>query len=116
MLLDRFVGAQLIRHVLTGTLTPFDRARAIRSLTVLANDLERQLSGKFDVIRKFGGDGPPLVLRRKSDGSERAIDIQSPVAPGLPVFGTTTAALLLVDDLRIRRHLGEEVERISNAL
>jgi hypothetical protein len=116
MLLDRFIGAQLIRHVLSGITTSFDRERAIRSLTVLANGLERQLSGAFDVVRNFEGNGPPLVLRRKADGSERAIDIQSPVAAGLPVFGTTDPTRLLVDDLRIRRHLGEEVERIRNAL
>ena len=116
MLLDRFVGAQLIRHVLTGAMAPFDPKRAVKSLRVLANDLERQLSGAFDVIRNFEGNGPPLVLRRKTDGSERAIDIQSPVAPGMPVFGTTDSMGLLVDDLRIRRHLGDEVERIRNAL
>lgn len=116
MLLDRFVGAQLIRHVLTGAITPFDPKRAVKSLSVLANDLERQLSGAFDVIRNFEGNGSPLILRRKSDGSERMIDIQSPVAPGMPIFGTTDGMRLLVDDLRIRRHLGGEVERIRNAL
>ena len=116
MLLDRFVGAQLIRHVLSGAVAPFDRNRAIRSLTLLANDLERQLSGAFAVIRNFDGNGPPLVLRRKADGSERAIDIQSPVAPGKPVFRTADPTKLLVDDLRIRRHLGDEVERIRSAL
>jgi hypothetical protein len=32
------------------------------------------------------------------------------------VFGTTGPGVVLVDDLRIRRHLGEEVEKVVKAL
>jgi ATP-dependent helicase YprA (DUF1998 family) len=113
-LLDRFVGAQLIQHVLTGTNAPFDKGRAAKSLSVLANDLERQLSGAFEIVRHFDATGgaAPLLIRRRSDGAETAVDLHSPVAPGFPVFGTAHPAAGLVDDLRIRRHLGEEVEKI----
>ncbi|MEQ8348872.1 MAG: DEAD/DEAH box helicase [Sneathiellaceae bacterium] len=117
-LLDRFVGAQLLRHVLTGAVASFDRGRARRSLSLLANDLEHQLSGSFEVIRNFdaGDSDSPLILRRKSDGGETRLDIQSPVAPGLPVFGKPDPTVILVDDLRVRRHLGDEVESIRSVI
>jgi ATP-dependent helicase YprA (DUF1998 family) len=117
-LLDRFVGSQLVRHILTGEIPPFDKSRAVKSLTILASDLERQLSENFQIIRGFeqAKSNAPLVVRRKSDGSETLIDLHSPVAPTLPVFGTIGPGVILVDDLRIRRHLGEEVEKVVNAL
>ena len=117
-LLDRFVGAQLVRHVLTGEITLLNASRAVKSLSILANDLERQLSGDFQIIRGFAQSKSkaPLIVRRKANGAETLIDIQSPVAPKLPVFGTTGPAVILVDDLGIRRHLGEEVEKVVKAL
>lgn len=116
---DRFVGAQLLRHILTGEVAPFDTGRATKSLSILANDLERQLSTDFEVIRSF--DNPatanaPLIVRRKANGAETLIDIHSPVAPGWPIFGTSDPTMVMVDDMRIRRHLGEEVERVRSAL
>lgn len=113
-LLDRFVGAQLLHHVLTGERVSFDVDRAIKSLSILANDLERQMADGFEIVRNFRvpGTAAPLIVRRKHGGAETLIDIFSPVAPGWPVFGTTNPAAVLVDDLRIRRHLGQEVERV----
>lgn len=116
-LLDRFVGAQLLRHVVHGETRMLDTARAARSLTVLANDLERQFGAEFDVLRALDGTAAaPLILRRKSSGREALIDLQSPVAPGVATFGATSPGVILVDDLRIRRHLGEEVEKVRGAL
>jgi ATP-dependent helicase YprA (DUF1998 family) len=117
-LLDRFVGAQLVRHILTGEVPPFNEKRAVKSLTILANDLERQLSNNFQIVRGYEqvGSKAPLIVRRKSDGNETLIDLHSPVAPTLPVFGTTGPGVILVDDLRVRRHLGEEVEKVVKAL
>lgn len=114
-LLDRFVGAQLLRHVLYGGPAPFDQSRAARSLAVLAADLERQLPEDHIVERHFGeaGAAAPLILSKKG-GKSYYIDLHSPIAPGVPVFGTADA--ILADDLRIRRHLGEEVEKILRAI
>lgn len=110
-LLDRFVGAQLLRHVLYGGTAPFDQGRAARSLSILANDLKRQLPVDYLVEQQSAGSDAvgPLRVRNKQ-GKTTVIDIHSPIAPGIPVFGSTEG--LLVDDLRVRRHLGEEVERI----
>lgn len=118
-LLDRHVGAQLLRHVLEGTLPPFSKLRATRSLKVLANELERQFGHAYEVIRTFDGTvktKAPLVLRRKVDGKETLVDIHSPIAPSIPVFGTSDSKAVIVDDLRVRRHLGGEVEKIAAQL
>lgn len=114
-LLDRFVGAQLLRHVLYGGAAPFDPGRAARSLGILAADLERQAPSDYVIERHFGeaGAAAPLILS-KNGGNSLRIDIHSPIAPGVPVFGAVDA--VLVDDLRIRRHLGEEVVKILAAI
>jgi len=116
-LLDRFVGAQLLRHILYGGPTSFDSERAIKSLAVFANDLERQLGDGYSVERHFGeaSAAAPLIVRRPGSG-ELLIDIHSPIAPGLAVLGSRGSEIVLVDDLRIRRHLGEEVERVMALL
>ena len=118
-LLDRHVGAQLLRHILTGGAPPFSQDRAIMALTTLANDLERQFSSKYDVLRAFDADQPaeaPLIIRRKTDGKTVLIDIHSPVAPGVAVFGTQDAKAIVVDEQVVRRHLGDVVEKISTHL
>ena len=94
---------------------PFDHARATRSLAILAADLERQLPSEYVIERHFAANSAvaPLSILRKN-GNPIYIDIHSPIAPGIPVFGTSNA--ILVDDLRIQRHLGEEVKRILAAI
>jgi ATP-dependent helicase YprA (DUF1998 family) len=118
-LLDRHVGAQIIRHVLTGDTPAFAEGRAAMALTVLADELDRQLAGHFEVVRAFhamSGTKAPLIVRRISDNSETLIDIHSPVARSVPIFGTKDPAAIVVDEQMVRRHLGEVVERITLAL
>jgi hypothetical protein len=118
-LLDRYVGAQLLRHVLEGGLPDFAKERAARSLDVLANELERQFGHLYQVIRAYQHAGPssaPLILKRNTDGKETLIDIHSPVARTIRVFGSMSPAVVVVDDLRIRRHLGEAIEQVALSL
>ena len=118
-LLDRHVGAQLLRHILTGGMPPFSKERAIMALTVLANDLERQFSSKYDILRNFETsqtEQAPLVVRRRTDGKTIAIDIHSPVTPGVPVFGTKDTKAIIIDEQIVRRHLGDVVEKIAAEL
>jgi hypothetical protein len=118
-LLDRHVGAQIVRHILTGDTPVFAENRAKMALTILSNELERQFSGHFDVVRNFHAlpaMKAPLIVRRKSDGVETLIDIHSPVARDIPIFGTRDSKAIIIDEQMIRRHLGEVVERISLAL
>jgi hypothetical protein len=96
---------------------PFSKVRASRSLIILADELERQFGEHYEILRNFdGGAKAPIILRRKSDGHECLIDIHSPIAPAIPVYGTILGSAVVVDDLRVRRHLGEEVEKVAAAL
>jgi hypothetical protein len=117
-LLDRFVGAQLLRHLLDGAIPPFSKVRAEKSLTLLANELERQFGQHFIIVRNYetGVGDAPLVVQNRTSGSKVLVDIHSPVAPSIPVYGTKISSVVLVDDLRVRRHLGEEVEKVANSL
>jgi hypothetical protein len=55
-------------------------------------------------------------LKRNTDGKETLIDIHSPVARTIRVFGSMSPAVVVVDDLRIRRHLGEAIEQVALSL
>lgn len=114
-LLDRFVGVQLLRHLLSGVAAPFDERRSAQSLAILAADLRRQLPIDFSVDQPLASSGQSGPLKVQGPhGKTVIIDIHSPITPGVPVFGSTDA--MLVDDLRIRRHLGDEIERLLTAL
>lgn len=118
-LLDRFVGAQLLRHVLYGGVPAFSQERAARSLGLLANELENTFGEVWDVERAYLKDGSsaaPLIVRRKADGKEALIDVHSPIAPQARVFGTKSPTAEIVDELRIRRHLPEAVEQVARAM
>lgn len=117
-LLDRFVGIQLVRHLLTGSAVRFDPARSESSLTTFADDFERQYGDEFTVGRHFGDASvpAPILLTRKADEDRRWIDVCSPVAPAVGALGTGDPLNVHVDDLRIRRHLGGEVQRIRSLL
>lgn len=117
--LDRYVGAQLLRHVVQDITAPFSKDRASRSLTILADELERQLGEHYEIVRDFESGQPmkaPVTVRRKVDGKECLVDIHSPIAPAVPVYGTALGSAIVVDDLRVRRHLGEEVEKVVASL
>jgi hypothetical protein len=55
-------------------------------------------------------------MRRKSTGKITAIDLHSPVAPSVPLFASEANGLLLVDELLVRKNLGEAVAKIANAI
>jgi len=118
-LLDRRVGAQLLGHILTGNAPEFSLERAAQTLKVLSNDLERQLSDRFEILRDFvksPAAKAPLILRSKADGKETLIDLCSPIAPDVPIFGTTAATAKLISDLMVRKHLGEAIDRITEGI
>jgi len=113
-LLDRFVGAQLLRHLMTGRATQFDHNRAVASLTTFAHDFERQFGNEFALELAIGkaGSRAPLRIINRNTNAALLVDICSPVAPTVGVLGQGDAATVLVDDLLVRRHLGGEVQRI----
>jgi ATP-dependent helicase YprA (DUF1998 family) len=118
-LLDRYVGGQLLRHILDGGEPPLSKIRAGKSLALLANELDRQFGQQFEVIRTFEMQTPspaPLILRNKANGAETFVDIHSPIAPTIRIFGSIGASVVVVDDLLVRRHLGEVVEKVAASL
>ncbi len=117
--LDRHVGAQLLRHVVDGNAPQFSKIRAASSLRILADELERQYGEHYEVVRHYDEASPspaPLVLERKTDGHEVLIDLHSPIAPSIRVFGCKSPSAIVVDDLKVRRHLGEAVAKVAEAL
>lgn len=112
-LIDRFVGAQLLRHVLHDVVPEFPKPRAVASLELLANELERIHAGTWTVTRDYKGAAKaPLVLTRTSDAKEVLVDVHSPIAPSVRVFGSTGSSVEVIDELRIRKHFPEAVDQV----
>jgi len=116
--LDRFVGAQLLRHVLYDTVPKFAAHRAKASMELLANELEHLFAGTWTVDRDYSGSSPrgAVALKRKSDGKEVWIDVHSPIAPTVRVFGSTSLSTEVIDELRVRKHLPEAVDQVVKAM
>lgn len=116
--LDRFVGAQLLRHVMFDHAPQFSKARAAASLELLAKELERLFANACTVERNYNDQSgkAPLVVTRLKDGKVTLVDVHSSIAPNLRVFGSTGAAVEVVSELKLRRHLPEAVDQVVKAL
>ena len=124
-LLDRHLGAQLLRHALQGGYPDYPVARINASLGVLFDDLTRQLGNSFefrrDVARVANGQSVtiPILVTRRSSGAETWLALNSPVAPGVPVhrelreLKASANPIVCVDDLLVRRHLPQAVQTIA---
>ncbi len=116
-LLDRKLGAQVLRQVMTGATPPYSAERAQSSTDLLAADLRRQLSDEYDVVLTAGSvTQAPISLKRKSTGKVTAVDIHSPVAPSVPLHAGELKGLVLVDEMLVRRNLGEAIAKVLGAL
>lgn len=113
-LLDRFTGIQLVRHLLSGKYVPFDRVRSEASLAAFAEDFARQYSEEFEVEKHFDdlASEAPLSIASRSSGGRLWIDLASAAAPLVGTLGKGVVPIILVSDLRVRKHLGGEVERV----
>ncbi len=107
-LLDRKLGAQVLRQVTTGVTPPYSTDRARSSVDLLAADLRRQFSDEFDIATPTGSPTQaPIVMTRRATGKATSIDLHSPVAPAVPLYATQVRQLTLVDELLVRKNLGE---------
>lgn len=116
--LDRFVGAQLLRHVMFDVAPQFPKARAAASLELLAKEVERFFGASCKVERSYA-DQPsiaPLVITRIQDGKLTLVDVHSPIAPNLRVFGSTAAGVEVISELKLRRHLPDAVAQVVKAI
>jgi Domain of unknown function (DUF1998) len=129
-LLDRKLGEQLLRHVLTGGYAAYAPDRTKSSLDLLFDDLRRQLSGEFQFERSAAratAQGAaiivPIVVTRRTTGRETWVTLSSPIAPDVPVQeplrrlgGSRPAPIVCVDDLLVRRHLPQAAQSVRNSL
>jgi len=118
-LLDRHVGAELLRYLLNGTLPHFDATRLRASTSLLANDLRRQGGLTVDYKENFRlapPKGPivgPAIIAERSDGRQFVIALAAPLTPQVAAEEELREhsdrlgdlRLLLVNELLVRGNL-----------
>ena len=117
-LLDRYIGASLLRYVLYGTPPTLDQARIERSTDILFQDLERQGLDAVTLGRNISmpvpGLGSPVapILVSKSDKEHFVVGLHNPLTPDQPsdpvlseLKEYTAIPVTLVDELVVRRNL-----------
>jgi ATP-dependent helicase YprA (DUF1998 family) len=117
-LLDRHVGAELLRYLLTGVLPHFDAGRVKASTTLLANDLQRQGGLKIHYEDNMLTPGKresvgPAIVATRTDGKQFLIALTGPLTPevaadpGMRDYaqGTVKMPLILVNELLVRGNL-----------
>ena len=118
-LLDRHVGASLLKSLLTGQPSAIDAERIEGSTDLLFEDLDRQ--GVTDVTLERAAsldlDGlasviAPILVKR-ANGSEFVLGLRNPLTPDEPADDSlrelrdlsTTVPVYLVDELVVRKNL-----------
>lgn len=118
-LLDRHIGASLLRFLIRGERPTLDSARLAASTQLLFEDLRRQgLDGitlerdRSLAVQGIGSVTAPILIRR-DDGSEFIVGVHGPLTPDDPAdealrdlkeFGPSIPVLLR-DELVVRRNL-----------
>lgn len=119
-LLDRQLGASLLRYLIDGTYPALDSARLTASTDLLFQDLQRHNLDGLAIERAsafalpgLGTIMAPIHVTRQNDGTEFVIALHSPLTPDDPQdaalrdlkeFGTSVT-VLLCDELAVRRNL-----------
>ena len=118
-LLDRHVGASLLKSLLTGLPSPIDAERIEGSTNLLFEDLDRQgLTGiTLERTAYLDLDGLPSVIApmlvKRANGSEFVLGLRNPLTPDEPADDSlrefrdlsTTVPVYLVDELVVRKNL-----------
>lgn len=114
--LDRHLAAQLLKGFLHGGAQDYPSQRIEQSLDILADALRLQLADGYDVERRSNKGEPPIRVTSRGTSATTEVDLTSPIAPSLPLVSAAAPGLVLVDDLKVRRHLGEAIEKVLAAL
>jgi ATP-dependent helicase YprA (DUF1998 family) len=118
-LLDRHVGASLLRSLLTGQPSPIESERIEASTDLLFEDLDRQglTDVTFERNTPLDLEGLPSVIApilvKHANGFEFALGLRNPLTPDDPADDalrefrdlSTTVPLYLVDELVVRKNL-----------
>ena len=127
-LLDRHLGASLLRHILYDTHL-FDGARIEKSTDILFEDLERQgLEGvilRRNVPLSVSGVGSPVapILVSKGNQQDFVVGLHNPLTPNLSphpelneLNESQTVPVILMDELVVRRNLPHATSSVLNWL
>jgi len=118
-LLDRHLGASLLRFLLTGASPVLNETRLEQSTELLFQDLQRQSGEDISFERNVSIDEPNIstvrapILASRKDGVKFVIGVHGPLTPGEPpseelrdlMEYTTTFTVILEDELIVRRNL-----------
>ena len=128
-LLDRYVGASLLRYVLYDTAPALDAARIERSTDILFQDLERQGIDAVTFGRSIPMSIPGLgstvapILMSKGDKEQFVVGLHNPLTsnqPSDPRLGEVqeyaTVPVILVDELVVRRNLPSATTEVLRRL
>ena len=127
-LLDRHVGAQLVRYLIDGQLADFSSARLASSTALLCNDLQRQsVDGtRFEIdapLRTGSGVVTAPILATTGDGRQFIISLSAPLTPHHPANAsigdpgsTGQLPVIIENELIVRGNLPAATRRIIAAL
>ena len=129
-LLDRHVGASLLRFALRGTAPTLDAARLERSTDLLFQDLERHsvdgLTLERDKALSISGlaELAAPILASKGPGRQFVIGLHGPLTPDEPPDEalrdlkefSATVPVILIDELVVRRNLPSATARLLERL
>ena len=128
-LLDRYVGASLLRYILYGTSPTLDGARIERSTDILFQDLERQDLDGVTLARNISMSIPGLgslvapILVSDGDREEFVVGLHNPLTPDLSfdpgldeLKECSTVPVVLLDELVVRRNLPSATRSVLDRL
>ncbi|HKV78659.1 MAG TPA: DEAD/DEAH box helicase [Candidatus Sulfotelmatobacter sp.] len=127
-LLDRQVGAVLLKYLLTGVLPAWDTARIEKSRDLLFNDLQRQAADVLQITRAssvdvpgFGSVQAPILIQK--DGFRRIVDVSGPLTPNTPadsklrdIIEYSPLPIKPIEELVIRRNLPRATSDLLDSL
>jgi ATP-dependent helicase YprA (DUF1998 family) len=124
-LLDRHLGAAMLRHLLTGEPVRLSSRRIEDSTEILYEDLERQHAPGTRFERNVSVSVPGVgelvvpILATYDNGEQRAIAIEGPLTPNVPadpamndMRTNSPIPVILVDELEVRRNLPHVTSRL----
>ncbi len=127
-LLDRHVGAQLLRYLIDGQLADFNPSRLASSTALLRHDLERQCTDgtRFQLDATFQAGGSSVtapILATTADGRTAVIALSAPLTPGHPtdrhiamLQSAGGLPLIVENELVVRGNLPSATRRIISLL
>lgn len=130
-LLDRHLGAALLKFLIEGSYPDLDAARVESSTNLLFEDLVRRDLSSVSIARShpielpgFGILRAPIYLRRQGTASELIVGIHGPLTPDTPtdpvlrdfMNSPSSVPVLLVDEILVRRNLPVATERLISEI